>query len=286
MKFNKKKVLVVAVCISLVAIMSMGTLAWFTDSDSVTNQFMIADSDDTTADAVFSVTVTEDTSTDGEETADGRDYADVLPGDTLSKVPVVTNTGYYDQYIRVIIDVKNYSKWFELLTSNPAYIGGTTAAQSPDGRNLFIKLFFTGLEADAASGQAAIAPVLSGFDPDIWDPDYTASRVNPDEDIFRYILYYNDMPHDIRGVVESGDAITVFTAVNIPTYMTREQAAAFNANAEAKSLDSSFEISVRAQAIQVENVIDASNDDNVHNAFRAFGALGMTGEGFSEVYDN
>ena len=54
MKNTKKKVFVVALAICLVAIISMGSLAWFTASDSVDNTFKIADSNDDAND-VFSI---------------------------------------------------------------------------------------------------------------------------------------------------------------------------------------------------------------------------------------
>ena len=45
MKMTKKKVFVTALAICLVAILSMGSLAWFNASDTITNKFKIADSD-------------------------------------------------------------------------------------------------------------------------------------------------------------------------------------------------------------------------------------------------
>ena len=44
MKLTKNKVLVVAIAICLIATLSMGTLAWFFDTDTITNKFPIADS--------------------------------------------------------------------------------------------------------------------------------------------------------------------------------------------------------------------------------------------------
>ena len=61
MKMTKKKVFVIALAICLVAIISMGTLAWFNAQDAVTNDFMIADSDDDTPNEIFSVDVWENT---------------------------------------------------------------------------------------------------------------------------------------------------------------------------------------------------------------------------------
>ena len=45
---NKKKVFVVAVAVCLIAILSLSSLAWFSDADEVTNKFMVATSDDPT----------------------------------------------------------------------------------------------------------------------------------------------------------------------------------------------------------------------------------------------
>lgn len=44
MKMNKKKVFTLALAVCLIAILSMGTLAWFSDSDSIKNDFMFDDS--------------------------------------------------------------------------------------------------------------------------------------------------------------------------------------------------------------------------------------------------
>ena len=46
MKMNKKKVLALALAVCLLATVSMASLAWFTDDDSVTNDFFIAGSED------------------------------------------------------------------------------------------------------------------------------------------------------------------------------------------------------------------------------------------------
>ncbi len=106
MKMTKKKVFVTALVISLVAIISMGTLAWFSDSKSVNNEFFIASTDDDTADEVFSVKL--------EETEAGP-YKEILPGDTLDKNPTIYNTGHYDQYIRVTIKITNAKNFVDYI---------------------------------------------------------------------------------------------------------------------------------------------------------------------------
>ena len=113
MKMTKKKVFVAALAVCLVAVLSMGTLAWFSDSDSVTNRFMIADSE-SEPDEIFSVDVWENTP-DGDKDQDGYEYKDILPGDQLKKEVYVENTGAYDQYIRVKVTVNNADAWIAAL---------------------------------------------------------------------------------------------------------------------------------------------------------------------------
>lgn len=109
MKMTKKKVFVTALAICLIAIISMGTLAWFNASDSITNEFKIADSNgDGTPD--FSVDVWENDPADPTvKDQDGVTYTDIAPGDKLAKNPTVENTGDYDQWIRVYVTFDDWA---------------------------------------------------------------------------------------------------------------------------------------------------------------------------------
>lgn len=109
MKMTKKMVLLAALAISLVAIISMGTLAWFNAADEITNNFFVATDEDDT-DPTFSVKVSE-TGLDGQETVDGVTYYDVVPGDAIAKDPTITNTGDYTQWIRVSVTMTKADKW-------------------------------------------------------------------------------------------------------------------------------------------------------------------------------
>ena len=107
MKFTKKRAMVVSLTVSLIAILSFSTLAWFNAKDDITNKFMIADSDsDGTPD--FSVDVWE-TDVANEKTQEGVVYENILPGDVIAKNPTVENTGDYDQWIRVHVTFNNWS---------------------------------------------------------------------------------------------------------------------------------------------------------------------------------
>ena len=204
MKLTKKKVFVSALAICLIAIISMGTLAWFSAQDEVTNKFMIADSDDDTPDEIFSVDVWENTP-DGEKDQDGYEYTDILPGDTLKKEARVENTGYYDQYVRVTVTISDAQAWIAALGAD-----------------------------------FNVADVFDGFVAADWNHiwnNMNGATTIPEN--FVYVMYYKD-------IVEPGDVINVFNNVKIPTSLTREEAVAFGGN---------FDITVKAEAVQTENVV-------------------------------
>lgn len=117
MKLNKKNLLVTAIAVSLVAILSFGTIAWFSDMDQVTNKFMVADSTQN-PDNIFSVQIFEQIDTDGDGDYDMADYGytyeNILPGDELGKKPWVRNTGAYDQYIRVKVTLDHAQEWSDM----------------------------------------------------------------------------------------------------------------------------------------------------------------------------
>ena len=204
MKMTKKKVFVTALAICLIAIISMGTLAWFSAQDEVTNKFMIADSDDDTPDEIFSVDVWENTP-DGEKDQDGYEYTDILPGDTLKKEARVENTGYYDQYVRVTVTISDAQAWIAALGAD-----------------------------------FNVADVFDGFVAADWNHiwnNMNGATTIPEN--FVYVMYY-------KNIVKPGDVINVFNNVKIPTSLTREEAVAFGGN---------FDITVKAEAVQTENVV-------------------------------
>ena len=115
MKMNKKKLLSVAVIVIMIAILSFSSLAWFTDDDTATNDFTISGAGTQDPDDIFSVDVKE--KVDDEETpVDDMDFEDVLPGDEFKKEAYLTNTGAYDQYIRVVMTVTDWELIKDVVT--------------------------------------------------------------------------------------------------------------------------------------------------------------------------
>jgi predicted ribosomally synthesized peptide with SipW-like signal peptide len=226
----------------MVAILSFSTLAWFTDNESVKNDFQIAGSDDDTADEIFSVDVWEDRNNDGVADDDltneeeGLNYKDILPGDVLNKVVYVENTGYYDQYIRVTVTVSDYSAWCTVLNK--------------------------------AHGTAfALQEIVNGLDAEhLWNVGNGAIDTNADT--ITYTLYYQRI---LVGRQESANDngvntqnAVVFTSVKIPASMTQAQAVEFEQN---------FQITVKAEAVQTENILDTKTGNAHEDAMATFAKL-------------
>lgn len=182
MKFTKKKVFVAALAICLIAILSMGSLAWFNANDEVTNTFKVADSDDPDTAPDFSVKVDEtNNSTEAgapDRTEDGNTYENILPGDVKAKDPRITNTSTsYDQYIRVNFIISK------------AFADQVAEVQGVTYDNLDLTKLFSGFNANLTDRE--VAPVGTFAD------------------YYVYAYYYNEK-------LAAKDYFTAFTAVNIP----------------------------------------------------------------------
>lgn len=193
---TKKKVFVVALAVCLLAILSMSSLAWFSAKDSVKNEFYVADSTVTDPDDVFSVDVYEYTeNSPTNKVPAGETYKDILPGDLLKKEPHVANTGYYDQYIRVIITMSDAANWKAILGNE--------------------------------FGEAAILGLFDGLDQTMWN-HITVETLDASDEI-RIVMYYNGILDGTDAGDETAD-ITVFNNVKIPSTMDQEDAVNFGAD--------------------------------------------------------
>ena len=187
---NKKKVFVLALAVCLIAILSFSTLAWFTDTDEVTNKFHVATSTGN-PDDIFSIDVMEKIDTDGDGIIDatvdvgdvpdgGFDYADIYPSAELVKQPIAVNTGAYDQYVRMLVTVDK--EWDTL-------VGGDLTA------------------------------TLKGFDANVWTFDGKTEANGK----VTYTYYLNRvLPHS--DTANTGRE-TLFTHVIIPAELTQEDMA-------------------------------------------------------------
>lgn len=206
MKFTKNKVFVAALAICLIAILSMGSLAWFNANDEVTNTFKVADSttdNDTAPD--FSIMVDETSniidSSGPQRTEDGNTYENILPGDKLAKDPTVTNTSTtYKQYIRVNVIISK------------AFADQVAEAQGTTANTLDFSRLFDGFDATK----------------------YEATRVVDSTTLTDYYIY----AYYVNGKINAGDSFTVFTKVNIPNNFVQSDMAygTFNINVKAEAV--------------------------------------------------
>lgn len=105
---SRRKLLVAAVALCMVAVLGGGTLAYFTGQGEVENTFRVA-TNDQSGDA-FSIEVFE-TDLEGAETTTGITYESLQPADMVEKDPTVRNTGAYDAYVRLIVTISKADAW-------------------------------------------------------------------------------------------------------------------------------------------------------------------------------
>lgn len=217
---TKKKLLSLSLVVIMIAILSLSSLAWFNDSDSVKNEFHVATSDDPSdPDDIFSVDLWEpvDKNEDGvisedEKAQPGLKFENILPGATYAKEPTVENTGAYDQYIRVVVTLSDGKAWLETL----------------------------GAGYDLSS-------IFLGHDESKWTR--SVGTIVGDEII--YVYYLNE-------VLKPNETAALFTDVKLPTSLTQQDMAKLNGG---------FELTIRADAIQTENL-----GEGVDTAAKAFAA--------------
>lgn len=233
MKMTKKKVFVAALAVCLIAILSLGTLAWFSDSESVDNKFLFATTEDDTADEVFNVVL------DEPNAPEDKEYTDIEPGDVLAKDPTITNAGYYDQYIRAKVTITNADKFIEHIA---------------EGDSTFR------------------AAVFAGFDSTKWVADDIQGTLDTAANTITYTFYYNGILAGEQTTDEDKvSTVTLFTAVNIPgESLSREDVAELNAAATGTK---SFEIKVVADAVQTENVVQTATAGTAAAAKEAFATV-------------
>ncbi len=253
---NKKKIFALAVAVIMIAILSFGTLAWFSDGDSVTNRFQVAGGDD--ADKIFSVDVMEAVDVNGDGKFDaandktvgaegdaGSDgtfaYDKILPGDMLFKRPSTVNTGSYPQYVRMKVTFDNARDLLDMLANYN--LSPLDMLYNANG-DLYSQALYTNpkflLTADAN-----------------WTYDNNPV-VDSAADTVTYTFYYNS-------VLETGRSAVLFTWVNIPYQLTQQDMALF--------MQGRFSMVVTGEAVQAQNL-----GEGVDTAQEAFALVTQTQE--------
>lgn len=128
----KKKITAIVLCVAMLAIaITGGTLAYFTDNEQATNEFTIGsveiDLYETVkhTDGANVVLAAEEILGKGSDDATDYEYTNIQPGDTMTKIVTVENTGKSDAYIALAVKQDNYDNfndhvdgYYEKMTSN------------------------------------------------------------------------------------------------------------------------------------------------------------------------
>lgn len=236
MKLNKKKVVVSALAVSLVAILSFGTIAWFSAEDTIENKFHFADSDDD-GNTDFSVDVIE--SNDPE--ADGLVFEEILPGDTYDKDPTIKNTSTsdrYTQYIRVTLTLKDPTGAWKKAYDDKKI--GLDEQNKPSYLSLLKEMFQTVDYSNVGDWS------LAGKEKTGYGYDEEAKE-------FYWVFYYKE-------TLGKDQEVTLFEKVTIPTGLTV---------ADASAMLSTFDVTVKAEAVQAESL--GMQYPSPANAFKTVG---------------
>ena len=210
---KKRKVLITAIAVCLIAILACGTLSYFTHtSNTVTNKFYTYSTEDfpdgppTSATQLFSIDVYE-TRLDDEGKIiqeNGKNkkfyentYEKVLPGSQLHKDPTVENTGKYDAWVRLNVTVTKADEW--------------TAA-------------VTDFDLDK---------IFTNFNGTDWE---LSSAPTKKDNALTYV-YYSKSP------LAAGETSVLFNGMSIPTSLTAEDMIAL----------AQFQITITGDAIQSDN---------------------------------
>lgn len=238
MKLTKKKVLLVSLAVCLVAIVSFGTLAWFTADDTVVNEFYVGNSQ-VTPDKVFGIDLWEEDDLDGDGVTEehgrgvanttGHKYEEILPGQALDKDPYLTNTGIHPMYVRAIVTVTEADILKDAMI--PKY--------------------------SEVSEWHDVAKFLPGTG-DKWSLEY---KFHTNDDKFVFVYYYTEVlnpasdPTDPDVVYAEATTQKIFDDVVIPTELTKEQAAKMD----------NFTITIVGEAIQSDHLDPALIADAIAN---------------------
>lgn len=228
MYMNKKKVISLSLVIIMIAILSFSTLAWFSDSDSVTNTFDVGGK---TSDEIFSLDVYESLDEngdgkidktigfDGDTSENGKGeytYENVVPGDLLWKKVYAHNKGSYDQWVRFKITFDNASDW--------------QALEAKYGIKLYDLLMET--------------TTTKLVDSSKWSFAADETVLDTENDTVTYVFYYNGVLEPNHA--ENADWIYLFHYVQIPYQFNQEDMAMFE--------NGQFNLTARGEAIQVDNI--------------------------------
>lgn len=236
MKTKSKALLLTLCAVLLVAASVLGTMAYLTSTDTVTNTFTVGkveiklDEAKVTADGI---------PVEGAARVTENSYK-LMPGNTYTKDPTVTvKAGSEASYVRMKVTFNNAKKIIALCT-DPEFADEVTGAENAFPLIRMVNF----VEANAAKWDGIIPDNMVETGEMLADAKYFA--YDKTADTLTYIFYYRETV-----TAPTADVVlpVLFDSIKVPEWVTGEQLAELN----------NFQITVIAEAIQAGSFADADD---------------------------
>ena len=232
MKTKSKALLLTLCAVLLVAASVLGTMAYLTSSDTVTNTFTVGKVE-------IKLDETDVTNPTGPRVK-ANSYK-LMPGTTYTKDPTVTvKAGSEESYVRMKVTFNNATKIIALCT-DPEFAGdGPTGVENAFPLIRMVKF----VETNAAKWDGIIPDNMVDTEDMLADAKYFA--YDETADTLTYIFYYRETV-----TAPTADVVlpVLFDSITVPEWVTGEQLKALN----------NFQITVIAEAIQAGSFADAAD---------------------------
>lgn len=231
MKTKSKALLLTLCAVLLVAASVLGTMAYLTSTDTVTNTFTVGKVE-------IKLDETDVTNLTGPRVK-ANSYK-LMPGTTYTKDPTVTvKAGSEESYVRMKVTFNNAAALMEMLPS-----ADNLEDFTPDEIALIKKiapiLFLTNYTAVDAGWLPEYT--MFGMEKTLADPNYFV--YDAANDTVTYIFYY---PTTVTATTADVTLPALFDTIKVPEHVTGEQLAKLN----------NFKITVIAEAIQAGSFANA-----------------------------
>lgn len=229
MKTKSKALLLTLCAVLLVAASVLGTMAYLTSSDTVTNTFTVGKVE-------IKLDETDVTNPTGSR-VQANSYK-LMPGTTYTKDPTVTVLkGSEESYVRMKVTFNNATKIIALCT-DPEFADEVTGVENAFPLIRMVKF----VEANAAKWDGIIPDNMVETGEMLADAKYFA--YDKTADTLTYIFYYRETV-----TATTADAVlpVLFDSITVPGWVTGEQLAELN----------NFKITVVAEAIQAGSFANA-----------------------------
>ena len=229
MKTKSKALLLTLCAVLLVAASVLGTMAYLTSTDTVTNTFTVGKVE-------IKLDETDVTNQTGPR-VQANSYK-LMPGTTYTKDPTVTvKAGSEESYVRMKVTFNNATKIIALCT-DPEYADEVTGVENAFPLIRMVNF----VKANAAKWDGIIPDNMVETGEMLADAKYFA--YDKTADTLTYYFYYNETVGAPNGDVKLP---VLFNNITVPEWATGEQLAELN----------NFQITVVAEAIQAGSFANA-----------------------------